>query len=78
MGYGAAHLDLILFFRLALAIAFIMLLLNTLKKIFGHHNHQLTSWNPGQRNRVPGFEFSFASQSDLRGIAQKTPLSIRL
>lgn len=47
-------------------------------KIFGHHNHQLTSWDPGQGNRVPGFEFSFASQSDLRGIAQKTPLSIRL
>lgn len=32
MGYGAAHLDLILFFRVALAIAFIMLLLNTLQK----------------------------------------------
>lgn len=32
MGYGAAHLDLILFFRLALAIAFIMLLLDTLQK----------------------------------------------
>lgn len=78
MGYGAAHLNLILFSRLALAIAFIMLLLDTLQKIFGHHNHQLTSWEPGQGNRVPGFEFSFASQSDLRGIAQKTPLSIRL
>lgn len=47
------------------------------KKIFGHHTHQLHPGTLAHGSQVPGFEFFFASQSDLRSIAQKAVVSIR-
>lgn len=45
--------------------------------IFGHYNHQLHPGTLAHGSQVPGLEFFFASQSDLRGIAQKAVVSIR-
>ncbi|KAL6902779.1 hypothetical protein GGI43DRAFT_352751 [Trichoderma evansii] len=62
---------------IALIIAFVMpTCRHFTKKIFGH-THQLHPGTLAHRNQVPGFEFFFASQSDLRDMAQKAVVSIR-